>query len=374
MNIGFDAKRVFFNRSGLGNYSRSTVQLLSRFVGEHKYTLFAAKKGNLVDFEVPDGIETVYPDKLLWRKLSSLWRSYRMSAEIKQKKIDIYHGLSNELPADIKFAGCKSVVTMHDIIFVRFPELYKPIDRLIYTMKYRRSCHLADRVIAISNQTKDDLVKFWNINPDKIDVVYQGCNPLYYQIVSGEGRDFVRKKYNLPEKYILSVGTVEARKNLMLTVKAMAQGGVNIPLVVCGAWTPYKEQIDKFAEQNGIDHLMHFYNNVDLKDLPAIYQQSECLVYASIFEGFGIPILEGLNSGVPVITSKGGVFPESGGDACYYVDATSVDEMLEALEKVLHDNDLRENMIEKGYQHVQKFREEEIAKNIMNVYNKIIAK
>ena len=371
MRVGFDAKRAFFNHSGLGNYSRSTIELLAKVKAEHSYILFTPNHENRSGFEVPQSVKVVYPRRII-KAFEKWWRYVRMGRTLRENKIELYHGLSNELPYDIRRSGAKSIVTMHDIIFVRYPKLYKPWDRWIYSKKYRRSCALADRIIAISQQTKNDLVRFWNISPEKIDVVYQGCNPIFYEKISEEGKRFVRKKYNLPERFILSVGTVEERKNVMLVVKAMAQRGIRIPLVVCGKWTPYKEQINNYAEANGIDHLLHFYNNINSKDLPAIYQMSECLVYPSIFEGFGIPIIEAMNSGVPVITSQGGVFPETGGDACMYIDPLSVDEMAEALTRVLSDVEYRNELIDRGYKHVLKFREERIAENIIEVYEKTL--
>jgi glycosyltransferase involved in cell wall biosynthesis len=371
MRVGFDAKRAFFNHSGLGNYSRSTIELLVKEKPEHDYFLFTPNHHNTSGFEVPPSAKVVYPRRII-KMFEKWWRYIRMGRTLREHNIDLYHGLSNELPNDIRHSKARSVVTMHDIIFVRYPKLYKPWDRWLYTRKYRRSCNIADRIIAISQQTKNDLVRFWNIDPQKIDIVYQGCNPIFYQTISDEGKKLVRKKYNLPERFILSVGTVEERKNLMLVVKAMAKGGIRIPLVVCGKWTPYKEQINVYAEANGIDHLLHFYKNINSKDLPAIYQMSECLVYVSIFEGFGIPILEAMNSHIPVITSRGGVFPETGGDACIYIDPSNVDEMLGALTRVLNDDQLRDELIKRGIEHAKNFREEQIAENLIKVYEKTL--
>lgn len=374
MKIGYDAKRLFFNGSGLGNYSRSTVEMVATMAPEGtSQLLFSPKEGNKYGFAMHDdpryNIEVCYPSHGSMRMFGSLWRSSFMGADIRRHGVDLFHGLSHELPADIARSGARSIVTMHDLIFVRYPELYKPLDRALYIQKYRKSCNLADRIIAISHQTKTDLVDLWDIAPDKIDVVYQGCDRMFYDATTSEQRDSVRQRYNLPpEQFILSVGTVERRKNLMLTLKAMVGGRITVPLVVCGRWTSYKTELDDFARKNGISHLLHFHNDIRFEDLPAIYQMSSVVVYASLFEGFGIPILEAMNCGVPVITSAGGVFSETGGTACLYVDPTSVEAMQGALHRLFSDSALREQMILKGRSHALGFRPEALFPTLWAAY------
>lgn len=373
MKIGFDAKRLFFNGSGLGNYSRSLVELVARFEPQWEMLLYSPKPGNRYGFELPANASVVLPRNFWMKKLSSLWRTSFMGRQMAEQKLDIYHGLSHELPTDIARAGTRSVVTIHDLIFVRFPELYKPLDRKLYIKKYRKSCELADRIIAISEQTKNDLVEFWKIDPSKIDVVYQGCDPQFYQTISEQEKERVRREYDLPDgKYILSVGTIEPRKNLLLTVKAMAEGGFTQPLVACGRRTPYQDEILQYAREAGIGHLVHFRNNVRFPDLPAIYQMAGVMTYVSHFEGFGIPILEAMNCGVPVITGKGGVFPETGGDACLYVNADSVGQMQRTLYSALTNLPLREEMIERGRLQALKFREEPVFEALRAVYAKLL--
>lgn len=374
MKIGYDAKRLFFNGSGLGNYSRSLVETVARLQPATSIALFSPKPGNTQGFVLPPNAEIHCPvSPFIHGPLRSVWRTSLLGREIKKAGCDLYHGLSHELPTDIGRSGARSVVTMHDLIFVRYPELYKPADRALYTHKYKRSCEAADRIIAISRQTRDDLTEFWHIDPDKIDIVYQGCNPMFYDPTSVETQETVRKRYGLPKgHFILSVGTVEPRKNLLLTVKAMAEGKIGIPLVACGRWTPYKDEIQAFAETKGVGHLLYFRNDIRFCDLPAIYQMATVTVYASIFEGFGIPILESLNCGTPVITSAGGVFPETGGDAALYIDPYSVAEMRNALERVLGSESLRREMAEKGKRHALNFREEAWFPNLWAAYEKAL--
>ena len=371
MNVGFDAKRLFFNGSGLGNYARSTVRLLAEYAPDNRYTLFTPREGNCCGFEVPDNAGIVTPQGI--RALSgSLWRSYAMGRAIRLSGVDIFHGLSNELPADIGRTRARSVVTMHDIIFVHHPELYKPADRWLYTRKYPRSCRNADRIIAISRQTAGDLVNYWHVPEEKIAVVYQGCDPAFEKTVGEKQRREVRAAYGLPERYILSVGTIEERKNLMLTVRAMVAGKLDIDLVACGRHTRYADRVMEYAAAHGIGSRVRMLHSVPFSDLPALYQMASVFVYPSFYEGFGIPILEALNSRVPVITTRGGVFPETGGDACIYVEPESTDEMLHALETVLGDRAAADGMRARGAAYARNFREPVIASNLTAVYRSLL--
>lgn len=372
MRIGFDAKRMFKNYSGLGNYSRSTLELMAKYYPQNKYLIYSAFDENRVGFEIPEGIELVTPTTILGDICPSLWRSGLMAKDIRKHKIDIYHGLSNELPYDIREGGARSVVTIHDLIFRRYPNLYTKIDRAIYDRKYSRSCRYADRIIAISEQTKNDIIEFWNIPQEQIDVVYQGCNPIFYTKSKEEFKLKVKAKYNLPSEYILCVGTIEERKNLMLTLTAMVDGKIDVPLVACGKHTEYADKLMDYASSHGIERRVRFLHNVEMAELPAIYQMASVAVYVSLFEGFGIPILEALNSGVPMITSKGGVFQETGGNACAYVGQYDLDDMISQLKETLANTQKRTEMVEKGYIWAQNFRDDKVAANLNSVYEKMV--
>ena len=186
MIIGFEAKRVFQNASGLGNYSRNTINLLAKFYPENKYKLFAPKLTSL--YSLPEQAEVILPQSVIFKFLRSYWRLNVVSKLLKINKIDIYHGLSHVIPYKIEKTGIPSVVTMHDLIFLRYPEFYKKIDRKIYESVYRSSCQNATKIIAISNQTKADLIHYFGIQPEKIEVIYQTCNNCYYEKVPEEGK------------------------------------------------------------------------------------------------------------------------------------------------------------------------------------------
>ncbi len=368
MNIGFDAKRAFHNRSGLGNYSRSTIELLSRYFPAHNYVLFTPSTENAVKFDIKNNTKIIEPQRALSKFFKSYWRSFSLSRNIKKHKLDIYHGLSNELPHKAYKTGAKIIVTVHDLIFIRYPELFNKIDRTIYFQKFKYACDIADTIIAISEQTKSDIVNFLNVNENKIEVVYQGCNPIFYKKESTSKKIETAQKYKLPEKYILYVGTVEERKNSLSILEAVKNFNIDISVVIIGGKTPYQEKLENFIAKNKMEKYVFIHNDIPFHNFPAIYQQAEMFIYPSIFEGFGIPIIEALNSKIPVITTKGGCFSEAGGMSSLYVESGNIEELGIAIQKLLNDSELKDKMIKDGYDYVQKFKEEKVARNIMNVY------
>ena len=370
MRIGFDAKRAYFNYSGLGNYSRNTIGYLSHKYPDNEFYLYIPRKRNQIRNGTLKNQTLAYPQSWRDRNFSSFWRSYWLGKQLVRDRIDLFHGLSNEIPFDIVRNHVPTVVTIHDLIYLRFPEWYKPIDRKIYTMKAKFSCWNADRVIAISEQTRADIIHYFNIPEEKIDVVYQGCDPDFNEQWKDGRKLELSEKYQLPDSYILYIGTIEPRKNLLQVIKARHLGNLDIPLIVVGRSTPYIKEIHTYIAEHSLKNIT-FLQDVPNEDLPGIYQMADAFIYPSRFEGFGIPILEALFSRTPVITSNGGCFQEAGGQSSMYVDPDDTNEMIHAIRNILEDENLRSVMKEKGYEHAQKFREDIIADNLMEVYRKV---
>jgi glycosyltransferase involved in cell wall biosynthesis len=367
MRIGFDAKRAFFNYSGLGNYSRNTIQYLNQYFPENEYFLYIPRKSANSAFQINQGQQLIYPDSFISELFPSLWRSYFLPGKLDSDKIQLYHGLSNEIPFGIHKKKVRSVVTIHDLIFLRFPEWYKQADRLIYKSKTLYSCKKSNRIIAISNQTKADIIEFYQISPDKIDVVYQGCDPQFYQESTASRKEEVLKKYNLTSGYLLYVGTVEKRKNLLNIVKALHSGRISETLVVIGRQTRYANEVKKYISNHQLKNIQ-FFEDIPNTDLPSLYQMASLFIYPSIYEGFGIPILEALYSRIPVITTSGGCFSEAGGEHSIYIDPGNIEQISDAIKNVLGDKEMRNVMITKGYDHALLFNDRIIARNIMKVY------
>jgi glycosyltransferase involved in cell wall biosynthesis len=372
MKIGFDAKRAFKNRSGLGNYSRSIISLLNTHYPDNEYFLYTPSAGDGL-FHPRASNKIITPSNVFSQTFSSAWRSICLNSVVKKDQLDIYHGLSNELPLGIEKTKIHPVVTIHDLIFMRYPSFYPFIDREIYKAKFKHACKAAELVLATSEATRQDIITFFGTNPDKIKVAYQTCNPSFLVKASVEEKEAVKLKYNLPAEFVLSVGTIEARKNTISILKAIHTAGIDTVLVLVGKATPYIQQLKEYIAEKRMEKQVFFLHSVSSNELPAIYQLATVFAYPSHFEGFGIPILEALFSGIPVITSKGSCFSETGGDAAEYIDPNNVDELSGLLVKILADTILRNSMISKGYQHSSQFSGEQVAKRLMELYQYINA-
>ncbi len=381
MRIAFDAKRAYQNNTGLGNYSRSLISSLAALYPQHEYYLMAPKQTEMYGDE-HSNMHTVTPSGI-FKVLSSLWRSNYVTGDLKKLDIDVYHGLSNEIPAGIQNTGIKSVVSIHDLIFERYPKQYKAVDNAIYRKKFSNACKHADRVIAISEQTKQDIIQYYGTPADKIAVCYQSCSPIFEQQASDTEKQRIRLKYNLPENYFLSVGSVIERKNLLLICKALKalKAELNIPLVVIGKGGEYMQQVKAYIDANGLKNDVIFLSEQEetrydagfksAKDFPAIYQSALAMIYPSIYEGFGIPILEAMWSGTPVITSNISCMPETGGDAVYYIDPFSTDDMTKAMRDIAASNALQDELRTKGFVQAQKFTPAKCAAAVMQVYESL---
>lgn len=380
MKIAFDAKRAYQNGTGLGNYSRTLISSLATFFPENRFYLCAPKITHRFEAGNFKNIQKITPTRFIAKTFSSLWRSIWVKNDLRRQGVDIYHGLSHEIPIGIQKTSIRSVVTIHDLIFERYPKQYNWIDVQIYRKKFKYACKHANAVVAISEQTKNDIVQFYKIPEDKISVCYQSCDPAFGAAVSADEKPRIKELYQLPDTFFLYVGSIIERKNLLTICKALKnlQGKLEIPLVVIGNGSVYKKKVKAYIYQNNIESSVIFLSDRDQVnksagfqssvDLPAIYQLSTALIYPSFYEGFGLPVLEALWGRVPVITSNTSCLPETGGDAALYVNPNSPHEIATAMFKVATDKSLVSEMKEKGWQHAQKFTAKNCATQVMQVY------
>lgn len=371
MKIGFDAKRAFSNVAGLGNFSRNSIIALTKQFPDNQYYLF--NPGNRKPlFIAPRSAVELKPENLWWKTLSFMWRSVQISKITRKLQLDIYHGLSHELPMGIEKTNAKLIVTIHDLIFLRYPEFYRKIDREIYDKKFRHACRIATRIHSISDQTKWDLIHYYGIPEEKITVIYQSINPIFFERADNDFKNDLRKKHQLPKKFLLSVGTVEPRKNLLSLLEGMISSKTYVPLVVVGKSTDYMHKVQKFIEADLNRLQVYFLPRIADDELAALYQMAEVLVYPSFFEGFGLPVAEAQASGCPVITSNISSLPEAGGDAAYYIDPEKPEEIGEALKTILSDQALRKSMIARGKTNAQRFTHENYAVQIEQLYKTVL--
>lgn len=370
MRIGYDAKRAFNNSRGLGNYSRDTIRIVASRYPELQLDLFTPKTDPSIPFACPDNATLILPRHAF---LTSAWRTFGIAKEAKKRRLSLYHGLSHELPYGIEKTGIPTVVTMHDLIFVRHPELYPFFDRKSYRTKYLRSCRVANHIIAVSQQTKNDLIDLWHIEAEKISVVYQGCHPDFAIQVSENQKETIRNKYHLPDTFLLNVGAIEPRKNQLLILKALVAGAIDIPLVIAGKQTYHISELQQYIESHKLTNQVYLLPNVAFADLPTLYQSASLFVFPSTYEGFGIPVVEALTSGVPVIAATGSCLEESGGPDSLYVDPDDEAALAVGIKEILSDSQKRGMMIAKGLSYAQRFSDATVADNLIRIYKNQIS-
>ncbi|WP_455108703.1 glycosyltransferase family 4 protein [Porphyromonas sp.] len=376
MNIAFDAKRITNNATGLGNYSRFVLEALTEYRPENRYLLYSPSIGRpelyreLLEHR---SVQLHTPHRALAFLGGSLWRNYSIPRLVREAKVDLFHGLSNELPLGLYRAQrVGTVVTIHDLAFIRYPQYYKPIDRLLYRRKYGASARAADHVITVSEQTRRDVIDIFGVEEERVTTVYQGCSERFAQIQPEEVAA-ARQALRLPQRYMLFVGSIEERKNLLLAVEALAQlQDKELHLVAVGRRTPYVQQVLDRARRLGVMSRLHLLHQVGATYLPGIYGGAEVFVYPSRFEGFGIPIIEALNAGIPVIGATGSCLEEAGGPTSLYTDPDNADMLASLIDRVLIDISLRRLMIDEGRSYVERFTPKRIARDLSQVYEQVM--
>ncbi|MDH3649509.1 MAG: glycosyltransferase family 4 protein [Saprospiraceae bacterium] len=368
MRVGFDAKRLFFNDTGLGVYSRLLVRQLATKYPSHQYILFSAnaqKSAYYRHFSDLDIVGNSLP----------VYRSWRMSSDIHRTNCDVFHGLSHELPLGLKKTRVKSIVTIHDLIFEHYPDLYPFIDRTIYRWKWKHSCHFADIVIAVSEQTKRDLIELYRIDETRIRVIPPMFSDQFDRAVSVSDKIKASQEHNLPEEFFLFVGSITRRKNLIIIIEAMSklQAGERLPLLVIGSHgDDYKNVLSQISKY-GLRDWVHFLSAIENEQLHIFYKLARALIYPSLFEGFGIPIVESLRCGTPVITSSISSMPEAAGPGALYIDPNDSDALAQHM-LAIRQHSTYEVLSTAGQKHVEQFSPDNVGKQVLDLYQELLSR
>jgi len=376
MRIGFDAKKIVRNLTGIGNYSRGVVEALSAAFPQHEYLLYAPTTHDSTAkrrLKAGDGVRFFYPKGFFWKRMHELWRIHGVVSQAESDSIDIFHGLSNELPFGISKAPCRSVVTIHDLIFLRLPATYSPLQRRLLELKTRYACRHADLIVAISERTRRDIMELYGIDEAKIRIVYQGCDPAFRQKFSADEIAATRLEYRLERPYLLSVGTFEPRKNQLLAVEAMPSVPAGTDLVLIGRQTPYQRRVEERVGELGLRQRVRLLSNVPQAKLPALYQGASAFLYPSRYEGFGIPVLEALCSGVPVVAASGSCLEEVGGKAALYCSPDSAASLAHQINRLLQHPEEAAERAAIGLRRAEMFTPRRIAEAMMEVYQELMA-
>lgn len=377
MRIGIDATAVT-NRSGTGYYTQKLIEFLGRAESENRYVIFcpsgyAAHLEHAAMFDYPNfhviELGTSGPASI------SLWRQFALPRQVKKLGIDLFHFPSfiASLRIDIP-----SVVTVHDLCFALFPEAFSILHRPYYRFIIPRSVRRCDGVIADSESTRNDILKHFKTANGGVRTIHLGVDPVRFYPVSDEAeRARMRERYSLPENFILYVGTLEPRKNIPRLVRAFAYGVVSkgLPhhLVIAGRRGWMFDEIFREVRSLDLGGRVHFLGFVEASELSALYSMARALAYPSLYEGFGLPCLEAMSCGAPVITSNRSSLPELVGDCGLIVDPTSVDSIAGALNRICSDDELHRGLSERGTRRARRFSWLTTAKQTLEVYDRVIA-
>jgi glycosyltransferase involved in cell wall biosynthesis len=383
IKIGLDAKRLVRNGTGLGSYSRTLVNDLAQHDGLD-LLLYAPDEGRpQLRSQVPErpNVHYCYPPESHFSLFTlpsslkkALWRSKGIVSQLQRDGVNIYHGLSGELPLGIRRSGIKSVVTIHDLIFLRHPEFYNWIDTKIYAWKFRQTLREADHIIAISECTKRDIMELGQVDEQRISVIYQSCSPRFSASINPSIIGKVKHQYGLTSPFVLSVGSIEERKNIGLAIRALRRLPEELHLVAVGKPTDYSKKMMQEAMRNGLGQRVHLLHGVSDAHLHALYHMAESFVYPSLYEGFGIPIIEAISSGLPVVACTGSCLEEAGGPDSLYVAPDDVEGMAAALRQVLRGAEGREQRIERSRQYIRRFEGADVAGQVADLYRRLLVR
>ena len=384
--IGYDAKRIVSNGTGLGSYGRTLINdLASHPINLRLYAPDEGRKDLREQIVQQENVTFCYPHPSLFTfhssLFTSLWRTHGIIKDLQRDGVQLYHGLSGELPVGIRKSGIKSIVTIHDLIFLRHPEYYHWIDTKIYAWKFRQALREADHIIAISECTKHDIMEYGHIDESRISVIYQSFAPRFANhgdcplCEKGAPRPgYTGTVPMIQGRYILNVGSIEARKNILLAVKALPYLPEDINLVIIGRHTKYTDQVTDYIKTHNLSHRVQILHGVTDEELPALYAGAEAFVYPSRYEGFGIPIIEAISMGLPVVACTGSCLEEAGGPDSLYVDPDDEQAMAQAICQSLKGAEGREQRISLSREYIRRFEGQDVASQIIRLYQNLIKK
>ncbi len=371
MKIAFDAKRALNNSSGLGNYSRNLLNALMQNFSNEEYFLFSPQVKDDFFHQLTGEFKMIFPETKLQKSAHPLWRSYGIKNQVLKNGIDIYHGLSSEIPFGMVQLHTRTIVTIHDLIFLKQVEQYPFVDRKIYAIKTKYAAKHAHKIVAISNETKQDLVELLGVKEEKVDVIYPIVSSAFQTKTDAD-----IQKYKLPRKYILNVGSFFPRKNQRTLIEAFAliKQEIEEDLVLVGGAGNMKDELMALIEKKKLSARVRIISNATNEDMPAIYSGASVFVWPSLYEGFGMPIVEALFSMVPVITTKGGCFEEAGGKNSLYINPLSAEEIAASIKQSLNNDADKQKRVRAGLEHAQTMSQQRIAELTMRLYREQMGK
>jgi glycosyltransferase involved in cell wall biosynthesis len=375
--IGIDYTPAYEQGGGIGRYVRELIGALAAIDHETEYRLFVAG-ATLGKLPPPPGINFHWtPTRLSPKWTARLWQRARLPFPVDRitGQIKLFHATDFTLPPVAP--GTKTLLTVHDLSFVRAPETASPNLRAYLNSVVPRSVQRADHILADSQATKDDLIALYRVAPEKVTVLLSGVSERFAPASIYQIRD-VRKKYKIGDgRYILSVGTVQPRKNYERLIRALAAlppSCADVKLVIAGGKGWLQDPIHQAVTELNLEDRVQFLGFADDMDLPTLYSGATLLAYPSLYEGFGLPILEAFRCRTPVLTSANSSLSEVSGEAAVIVDPYSVESIRDGLTRLLTESALRVSLIARGVLQAKPFTWERAARELRAVYDRMLTK
>lgn len=378
--VGINARYLQRQMTGIEKYTYELIKNVALNDPNTDYYIFFMKNIPVPDMDFPGNVKKInsrFSGKRVSIKL--FWELVYLFFEIKKYKLDVFHGPAFFVPL-LKPKRCKFITTVHDLAFLTSPKTFTFSTRLYFFLLFKVSLKLCDKIIAVSNVTKKDMIEHYSIHEEKVLVIHSGISAFYKPTSSEERKKKVLLKYNILEKYILFVGALSPRKNVVSILKAYKtyntylqkqQKKESITLVLVGKKAWLYDDIFSFIFENKMGKSVLFLDYVPENDLVVLYSNAELFLFPSLYEGFGFPVLEAMACGTPVITSNVSSLPEVAGNAAILVDPKNVEEITEAMIKITHNPKLKEEFIKKGKEQVKKFTWKESAQKTIEVYHEL---
>lgn len=373
VRIGINARYLQRPVTGIERYLLELTKNISKLDNKNKYILFFNQHLPIIKITDNDNFEYFITKHSTKRNIQRIiWEEFFLFFELIKKKVDVFHGPSFVSPF---FKSSKEIITIHDLTFLFFKEGYTLMNKLYFGLFLPKSIRKADIIIANSHSTKKDILKYYDIPEQKIKVVHLGIDPNFKKSYDPDELNSIKQKYKIPEKFFLFVGLLSPRKNIKNILEAFylfkKENNSNHKFVIVGKKGWLYSDIFQFIEENNLVDEIIFTDYVDEKDLSAIYSSATAFLFTSLYEGFGLPILEAMSCGCPVITSNLSSMPEVGGDAALYVNPYLVNEIKDAMNLLLENKELRQNLINKGHNQVKKFSWEKTARETLEIYREL---
>lgn len=378
MKIAIDALSAKSPYHGMGIYVSNLLRYIIHKEVLHNYVLYC-KSTNFLDQEIINNYRLVIKKIPLPRSVRVIWELSLLASSLKQEKVDIFWGPCNFLPPT---KVCKYIVTLHDLSPYTFAKSYPLVRRLYYQYLILNAIRQGDYIITVSQSTKQDLMKLFSVPEKKIKVIYNGVDKIFQPINSVDRLNQIKEKYRLPEKFIFTVGVMEPKKNTEGLIRAYAELKRNRQVyanlqdykLVIGGSRKYgwkNSRIFRLIQSLNLWDNILFTDFIKYEDLPVIYNLAKLFVFPSFYEGFGLPVIEAMACGTPVITSNISSLPEIAGDAAVLVNPYDTAEIANKIQDILNDVSKRRKMIDQGLINAKRFSWEFASEQILKLFDEV---